>query len=243
MKRSTVIITSIIIAVATLTILAGLSFVYKDEPELIKKSSSNNTLLYGGIAGNEEYLPQEMQPLINITSIGESQEISFEIDNGIIAYNESKNYALIGYEQVWYDETEIIQQCNYTNKDPNVTIDCWNISHINRKLNESANGNRILQELSITKITYDKYAYLFTDKSCWICGTYIACLSNEDGGTGVKYRASEYKCDMNDYPIIRHGESGYIYNLTTNKEIYYRSDVTSISRPEAKKTEAIGEGI
>lgn len=178
---------------------------------------------------SKNYIGITLNDLDGFKDLGEVIEIESEIENENLKYKEKRNYLLKQINYNSYFVNTSIQSCNYSDSPLNTTIDsCWNITSQSEHKNTSSIISKVLQQGEVVSLEYESKIYPFDTRSCWVCGIFMACLSNKDGGSSVQFRSAEFKCDSNNRPIIRSGESGYILNLQTESIIEMRSDVGEI---------------
>lgn len=98
----------------------------------------------------------------------------------------------------------------------NITViryEFWEETRFRTEEDSSRQGDPIYQIVNKDKIVSPVKEYRFDRKGCWVCGTKIACLAKGDGWS--EDRAEKYKCDENNNPVIREGETGFVEDLNT----------------------------
>lgn len=109
---------------------------------------------------------------------------------------------------------------------PNGTREvCANVSYTDY-IPDTSKPTTIYAPAKTIKIIAGGVEYDFDTKGCWVCGEYVACLSQSDGF--AENRADVFKCDAKNIPIFRSGESGYVVRISDGKKIKERSDVGKI---------------
>lgn len=141
------------------------------------------------------------------TNIGDINTFEIDLKSNDIKYKLKQDFILtsfnipLTYNFCW--DTEIFDYIDENGTTIN-KIECDTF------YNSITNDNKIIVKSEIKSLKFSSKEYTFDNKKCWICGEYIACLYDIDGGTSVKNRALKYQCDNNNYPIIRSGETGFI---------------------------------
>jgi len=163
-----------------------------------------------------------------IPEISEITDTYKQIGDDIVMYEnvtkDNLNYKIIsekmfiGYEKVYKTITEKYENCTIDEK----TFEevCVVKEHNVSIIDERQRGKPIYRKIRDESMVFDNGLNVdLIAQSCWICNnTWVACLGNQDGGTGVSHRADEFKCDKDGYPIIRSGETGTIKSII-EKEI------------------------
>jgi len=135
---------------------------------------------------------------------------------------------IIGFKPVYKIVERTKEVCdNFIDNETlvNSTV-CKNISFKERIVNNDLRGTPVYRYSSVKKLRVDNEEFDFKNKGCWVCGSFIACLSNLDGYS--EHRGEEFKCDENNYPIIRSGESGWISKIGVSDKVFERSDVGEV---------------
>lgn len=199
----------------------------------------------------EEIVEKIITPIADLDQLNEVKPVQEVRNNGEIAYKVNKDLKIIGFEPVLVNKTMTYQDCsNITelkqglsetldenaqqNQDekieitaddisPNVTTVCTDVTKVYQEYDFNDKSVPIYEISTPKGLEIAGKQINFTEKGCWVCGKYMACLSKKDGY--ADNRADIFKCDANNYPIIRSGESGWIQDTTTNQIIANRSDV------------------
>lgn len=135
---------------------------------------------------------------------------------------------LISYEDKYtFIESEKIKtECeNKTKEDGIKEVICTDVSYISTDKIKENDYSKPVYKTEIKDIRTQNKIYDFDTKKCFVCGDYIACLSDLDGGKSVKNRSEKFKCDKNNYPIIRSGETGFIENLENNLRVEEKNKI------------------
>lgn len=141
-----------------------------------------------------------------------------------ISYDILSEKKVVGYEKIFKKVNKTSTLCSLNNETGEET--CENYTHTIIVEDKKKIGKPIFVEKSRSiKVNNEGKTkeYVFDSKGCWVCGEFIACLSKKDGFS--ENRAEKYKCDENNYPIIRSGESGFIEEISSGKREYYKTNV------------------
>lgn len=143
-----------------------------------------------------------------------------ENSTGVISFTEQKYAEIVGYQPKLVADNYSATVCEGLPPDNRSSCSIQLIPY-NKTIYVP-----IWDYVRTSKIETPGESYVFDTKGCWLCGNKIACLSKKDGYSDN--RAEEFKCDKNNNPIIRSGESGFIKNIDTQETVLEVSDVGQI---------------
>ena len=174
--------------------------------------------------------------------IGDIVTVSEKVLSGIA--NQSYQGEIIGFDTVYINVQKIRYNINISTPDrvitlrdiepdkfimwDNVTVNSYTVWNESYEASIASSQKAIYSIRSSPVIFYESLQYTQIEKGCWVCGNYIACLKRGDGYSAERHE--KYKCDENDYPIIRSGESGFIENLLDGDRVAEQQGSRQLSR-------------
>lgn len=156
--------------------------------------------------------------------IGDENVLVVDV-TGDIDYSRVYDRIVIDFEPLVVQKTIFYERCTSDWTDEthtsNTSLSCVTLNYTVKIRNYSLKGDPIYAQTE-KQIVYQTQTYDLEDKGCWTCGDYIACISRKDGYS--PNRAEKYKCDVNNYPLLRDGETGFIRNLRSNLPLESQTD-------------------
>lgn len=180
-----------------------------------------------------------------IVSVGYKEDYEENIDNGELSYTEIREKECVGYDTAYRLAEKPCVRTNVNLSYPNGSIIVW--YDVDPKLDtgklfiasylfwEEEYACQESYEIPVYKcsepkeLKYEDKTWTLENKGHWVCGEWAAFLHKGNGYSSE--RGDAFKCDKDDYPIIRSGEMGWIENLKTGEKIYY-SDGKPINKIE-----------